>query len=244
MILSLHAVSKRYGRTRALDKVSLEIAPGQIVAVLGANGAGKSTLLRCLSTLAGVDEGQIRCDEQLLTRDRLDIRRRMMFLPDFPSLFLDRTVLRNIAITLQMFGVVRPGIEQSVLQLLREFELLPLATVKVGLLSRGQAYKVGLAALIAVSPEVWLLDEPFASGMDPMGINAFKAYAKRAVQAGATVIYSTQLLDVAERWADRICIIHHGEVRAFDTMDNLRGQAADKEAVLENLFLALRESKS
>jgi ABC-type multidrug transport system ATPase subunit len=95
--------------------------------------------------------------------------------------------------------------------------------------------------MMAADREVWLLDEPFASGMDPHGIDAFKRIARDAVKRGRTILYSTQLLDIAERFSDRICVVHQGEVRAYETLERLRGQASDKDNVLQELFRQLRE---
>ena len=95
---------------------------------------------------------------------------------------------------------------------------------------------------MAADPEVWLLDEPFASGMDPHGINAFKRRVREAVGRGRTIVYSTQLLDLAERFSDRVCVIQRGELRAFDTLAALRAQARDQDNVLEGLFQQLRET--
>ena len=132
--------------------------------------------------------------------------------------------------------------EERVLELLQDFDLLPLALRPVNSLSRGQAYKTALVALLAVDPELWLLDEPFASGMDPQGIDAFKRHARAAANRGRTIIYSTQLLDVAERFSDRVCVINKGELHAFDTLANLRIAALDKDNVLEEMFRRLRET--
>ncbi len=110
-------------------------------------------------------------------------------------------------------------------------------------LSRGQAYKAALATMIAADREVWLMDEPFASGMDPHGIDAFKRHAREAATRGRTILYSTQLLDVAERFSDRVCVVHRGEIRAFDTLNRLREQAQDKNNVLEEMFRQLRETR-
>jgi ABC-type multidrug transport system ATPase subunit len=98
--------------------------------------------------------------------------------------------------------------------------------------------------MIAADPEVWLLDEPLASGMDPHGIDAFKRYAREATRRGRTILYSTQLLDVAERFSDRVCVIDRGTIRAFDTLDTLRDQAGVKDNVLEELFRGMRESQA
>ena len=101
MKIELQAVSKSYGRLRALDRASLEISPRQIVAILGANGAGKTTLLRCLAGIAAPDSGAVQFDEEPFGRDRLDLRRRMAFLPDFPVLFYEMSVLRHIGMVLR-----------------------------------------------------------------------------------------------------------------------------------------------
>ncbi len=241
MKTELRGVSKRYKRVVALNKVTLEIAPGQIVAVLGSNGAGKTTLLRCLAAIASPDDGDIYYDDQPLRRDRLDLRRRFFFLPDFPSVFWGQSILRNLGIVLRLYEADQSGVEEKVLELLREFDLVPHAATPIEFLSRGQTYKAALAGLIAVNPEVWLLDEPFASGMDPQGINVFKSSAREAVKNGATIIYTTQLLDLAERFADRICVLHDGELRAFDTVANLRSQVGTGDNFLEDLFRKLRE---
>ena len=241
MKIELRGVLKSYRSVRALDHISLQIDPGQIVSLLGPNGAGKTTFLRCLTGISVPDEGGVYFDDQEFRRSCMDLRRRMHLLPDFPFHFWDQSVIRNIAIVLRMFEADGAKAEERVLELLRDFDLLPLALRPMNTLSRGQAYKAGLVAMLAADREVWLLDEPFASGMDPHGIDAFKRHARSAAGRGRTIIYSTQLLDVAERFSDRVCIIHKGELRAFDTLEALRAQAQDKNNVLEEMFRQLRE---
>jgi ABC-type multidrug transport system ATPase subunit len=242
MNIELRGVLKSYRSVRALDYVSVQIEPGQIVSLLGPNGAGKTTLIRCLAGIAAPDKGAVYYDGQEFQRDRLDLRHRVHILPDFPFLFWEQSIIRNIAIVLRLFEADGDGAENRVLELLRDFDLLPLALRPVNSLSRGQAYKAGLVAMLAVDREVWLLDEPFASGMDPHGIDAFKQHARAAASRGRTIIYSTQLLDVAERFSDRVCVINKGEIHAFDTLDRLREKAQDKDNVLQEMFRQLRES--
>lgn len=241
MKIELRGLVKAYGSVRALDHVSLQIDPGQIISLLGLNGAGKTTLIRCLAGIAAPDKGAIYLDDEEFRRDRLDLRKRLQLLPDTPFQFLDQSIIRNIAIVLRIYEADGDGAESRVLELLREFDLLPLALRPINSLSRGQAYKAGLVAMMAADREVWLLDEPFASGMDPHGIDAFKRIARDAVKRGRTILYSTQLLDIAERFSDRICVVHQGEVRAYETLERLRGQASDKDNVLQELFRQLRE---
>lgn len=244
MNIELRGVLKTYNSLRVLDRVTLEIGPGQIVSLLGPNGAGKTTLIRCLAGIAAPDKGGVYFEDQEFHRDRMDLRRRLHLLPDFPFLLWDQSVIRNIAIVLRLFEADADGAEKRVLELLRDFDLLSIALRPVHSLSRGQAYKCGLVAMLAADPEVWLLDEPFASGMDPHGIDAFKRHARAAAGRGRTILYSTQLLDVAERFSDRVCVIHKGEVRAFDTLEHLRERSQDKDNVLEELFRQLREATS
>jgi ABC-type multidrug transport system ATPase subunit len=241
MHIALRNISKRYGKVRALDSVSLELAPGQLVAVLGLNGAGKTTLLNCLAGLAGIDRGELHVDGKRFTREQLNVRRRMVFIPDAPLLFWEKSVVRNVGIFLRLHEAVEPDTPERVTQLLEHFDLLPLADALVCNLSRGQIYKTALVAAIAVNPMLWLLDEPFASGIDPHAINQFKRHAHDAVARGATVIYTTQLLDLAERFSDRVIVLHQGGLKASGTMNDLRAQAMDKTRVLDELFVRLRE---
>lgn len=242
MKIELRAVSKSYGRARALDRTSLEIGSGQLVAILGANGAGKTTLLRCLAGVAAPDSGEIVYNDQPFHRDNMELRRDLFFLPDMPVVFYDMSVVRHIGMVLRVYKREEAGIEAKVLQLLKEFDLLAVAENPLNTLSRGQVYKAALAALIAVNPDVWLLDEPFASGMDPHGINTLKRYARDATAHGKTVIYSTQILELVEKFSDRVCILHQGEVRAFDSVTLLRNGAQG--GGLEELFQQLREEGS
>lgn len=239
MKIELQGVVKSYQRVRVLDDISMEVPPGHIVALLGPNGAGKTTLLRCLAGIAAPDSGRLLYDGEPFTRDRLDMRQRFFFLPDFPFVHEYWTVLRHIGMTLRLYGSGPVGIEDRAIELLRDFDMLPHAETPFLLLSRGQRYKGAMAALLAANPEVWLLDEPFASGMDPHGINTFKRRAREAASRGATIIYSTQILDAAERFSTRVCVLNRGMIRAFDGLENLR--AGKTTGVLDQLFDQLRE---
>lgn len=238
MKIELEGVSKHFGPVTALDDVSLAIDPGEVVAVVGANGAGKTTLLRLLAGIAAPTRGELRYDGEVFRRDRLDLRRRFAFLADVPCCFPEMTVLRHIGMVLRLYEAVRPDSAEAVAEMLREFEILPLVETRLERLSRGQSYKAALVALMAVDPELWLLDEPFASGMDPHGLSAFRRHMREAAGRGRTIVYTTQILELAERSADRVCVLHRGRVRAFDRVDALRGRAGG-DAGLENIFAEL-----
>lgn len=240
MRIAIQSLTKRFGRVRALEALSLEIPPGQIVAILGANGAGKTTLLRCLSAIAAPDSGHISCDGEPFHRGRIDLRRRLAFLPEFPIIFPHLTVARHIAVVLGLYKDVAEQNASIVTQHLSELDMLTAIDTPMGNLSRGQIYKVALSTLLSVDPELWLLDEPFASGMDPLGISYFRRQARAAADRGHTILYSTQILDVVEKFSDRLCLIHKGKLRAFDSVANLRPGG---DLGLEELFRQLREEK-
>lgn len=243
MKIELHGIVKEFKSLRALDSVSLVIEAGQVLALLGANGAGKTTLLRCLAGIVAPEQGRVVYDGEHFLRERLDLRRRFFYLPDFPPVFDEWTPLRHLGMTLRLYGCHTAGVEDRVVELLREFDLLPLADAPFGTLSRGQRYKAALVTLLAVDPELWLLDEPFASGMDPHGINAFKRHARAAAARGRTVIYSTQILDAAERFSDRIGVIHRGNIRAFTPTADLHRSPAAATSALDDIFSQLREEE-
>ena len=241
MRIKLDGVSKAYRKIRALDHISLAIEPGQIVVVLGANGAGKTTLLRTLAGIIVPDSGTTSYDGEVFKRSRVDLRRRLHFVPDFPLVFSGMKVAGHIAMALRLYDNQIDGLENRVVQILEDFDLLPLVDSNLGTLSRGQGYKTALAGLIAINPELWLLDEPFASGMDPHGIQSLKTYVREAVKNRSTVIYSTQILEIAESFSDRICILDKGRVHAFDSVADLRkGTMESQDGVLAGIFEKLR----
>ncbi|MFO0914228.1 MAG: ABC transporter ATP-binding protein [Pirellulales bacterium] len=206
----------------ALANLSVTFQPGEIVALLGANGAGKTTLLRCLAGLAIPSAGEVRMDGQRLQRDQIWLRRRLFWLDADPIFPRGVRLIRYISLIVGCYDAHRDGLDSDVTNWLEEFGLLPKLDTPVTNLSRGEKYKTALIALLAVDPDLWLVDEPFASGMDPEGLDGFRRYARAAADRGKTVIYSTQILEIAERLADRIGILQAGKLLVCDSMDSLR----------------------
>jgi ABC-type multidrug transport system ATPase subunit len=242
--IELSQLCKTYEKSKALDNVSLVIEPAQIIALIGLNGAGKTTLLRCLSGIVAPSRGQVLYDGEVFRRNRTDLRRRMMFLPDFPAMYAHMTALEHIALMARIYDRDTHALEEPLLRVLGELDLLPVAQSAIAKLSRGQLYKVALAALVLINPELWLLDEPFASGLDPQGLAMLKDYVRAAAKAGATVIYTTQILEIAERFADRLCVIDRGELRNVFTRADLAAMPADGPDSLEAKLRQFREVQS
>jgi ABC-2 type transport system ATP-binding protein len=242
MHVRLENVSKRYGRVTALDNVSMEISSGELIAVVGANGAGKTTLLRCLASIVA-PKGQIFIDDETLHRDKVSLRQRIMFLPDSPAAYAHMTPLRHIAMVLRLYRKDTGDLSGRAVDVLGALDLLPLIDTPLSRMSRGQIYKTVLAALFLADPELWLLDEPLASGIDPAGIIYLKHQCRDAAGRGRTIIYSTQLLDIAEKFSDRVCVLHGGSVQFFDSIDDILKSTAHANRSLEDVFKALREEE-
>lgn len=233
MHVELRQVSKRYGTVTALDNFSLTLEPGQIVAVIGLNGAGKTTLLRCVAGLVGLTRGQVLLDGKIFSRDQLDRRRRFHFLPDFPAVPFDQNVLAHASLLVRVYQRDPGAAEEPLLRALTELDLLNCAETPFGQLSRGQAYKAAFSILRALNPELWLLDEPFASGLDPQGIAVLKQCFRAHAAGGGTVIYSTQILEIAEKCCDRLIVIAHGRLAANYTRAEIAAFAAEGDQSLE-----------
>lgn len=241
MRVEIDQLTKHFGATDALEAVTLALPAGQIVAVLGSNGAGKTTLLRCLAGISNPDAGQIRFDGHVFSRDRLELRQRLGFVPDIPTLLPTNTLLQHIALVLRIYGATGPGAEHRVLELLERFEVLHVAERRPIGLSRGEAYKGALIAMLAADPELWVLDEPFASGMDPVGFSALKEEVRKAVARGRIVVYSTQLLELVEGFSDRVCILHQGRLVAFSATADLKAGQQGASDALRKVFSDLSE---
>jgi len=242
MHLELHRATKVFGRVRALDDVSVVFAPGEVVAVLGANGAGKSTLLRVLSGLLQPDSGDVLYDGQRLRLDDLALRRRLFFLPDFPPVFAAESLLANLGLLLRIYEADDASAPEKVLHAMKALDLLDLAEKPVETLSRGQIYKAALAALLVIDPELWLLDEPLASGMDPQGLAVLRTEVRKAAGRGRTILFTTQILEVAERLADRACVLHKGGLRMSAPIAELRrASSTGTDGVLDALLQGLSD---
>jgi ABC-type multidrug transport system ATPase subunit len=238
MKIRIEQVSKDFAGIWALEEVTLDLEPGQVVGVLGANGAGKTTLLNCLAGIVAPSRGRIYYDGEAFNRGKMALRRRLMFLPDFPMAFARMNVLQHIAMCVRLFERPEPD-AQNVARILDQLNILVYAGMPLGSMSRGQLYKAGLAGLLVVDPELWILDEPLASGMDPMGIAFFKREAKAAAQRGRTVVYTTQILEIAEKFSDRICVLDHGGLRLNGRAGEMWGR--EDQGSLEEVLLRLRD---
>ena len=217
MHIELNDLSKRFGSTVALDHVKLNVPPSSIIAVLGENGAGKSTLLSLLAGVLAPDDGMIRFDGQVFSREKLELRKRLLFTPDVPLMFLDRSIATNIATFASLYGTSIDDHDLMLTRLLDETGIASLLKRSAGSLSRGQLWKAFMACVTVVNPELWLVDELFASGMDVIGMGVFRRLARRLADGGGTIIYTTQMVDLAAGFSDHVCVLRQGRIALWET---------------------------
>ncbi|WP_395745832.1 ABC transporter ATP-binding protein [Prosthecobacter sp.] len=239
MHIELNDLSKRFGHTTALDHVDLSVPPSSIIAVLGENGAGKSTLLSLLAGVLAPDEGLIRFDGEAFSREKIELRRRLLFTPDAPLMFMERSIASNIASFAALYGTRVEDHAEELTHLLEETGMAALLNRSAGSLSRGQLWKAFMACVTAVQPELWLVDEPFASGMDVIGMGVFRRLARKLADEGGTIVYTTQMVDLAADFSDHVCVLRQGRIVLWETsskvQEMIRAAPEGQEHVLRGL---------
>ncbi len=209
--LVLQGVCKRYGAFTAVDDLGFSAPRGRIMGFLGPNGAGKTTTLRMILGLVTPDAGRI---DVLGETDPTRLRERVGFLPEERGLYRRMTPLDAIAFFANLKGVPRGEARRRALAMLEAQGLGPAARRQIRHLSKGMAQKVQLLAALAHEPELVLLDEPF-SGLDPVNQQALEEVVRELARRGATVVFSTHVMQHAERLCDQVVLIAQGR-KVFD----------------------------
>ena len=237
-VLACREVSKRYGKTQALDAVSLAVAPGEMVALLGPNGAGKSTLFQLLTALFVADSGSVEVLGVDMRRDPVRALARLGVVFQQPALDLNLSVRASLRFHADLHGlppaVSRPRIDS----LLERFCLAAWAAKPARELSGGNRRKVELLRALLHEPRVLLMDEATV-GLDPASRAQLLDEVLRArAERGLGVLWATHLVDEAER-AQRIVVLHRGKVRWDGTAAALCEEQAER--TLQQAFLKLTQ---
>jgi len=209
--LELQGVTKRYGAFTAVRDLSFSVKPGAILGFLGPNGAGKTTTLRMILGLIAPSAGEV---SVLGESDGRAVRGRIGFLPEERGLYRRMTSVGAIAFLASLKGVPMRQARRKARELLEANGLGDAANRQIRALSKGMAQKVQLLSAIAHDPELVILDEPF-SGLDPVNQQALEGIIRGLAQRGATVIFSTHVMQHAERLCDQVVLIAGGK-KVFD----------------------------
>ena len=210
-ILQLEGVTKRFKNKTAVNDVSFTVERGQITGFLGPNGAGKSTSLRMSLGILTPDSGRVSLFGKKPRTTGLD---RVGFLPEERGLYRRMKVIDVIVFFARLKGVEPGEARRRGLKMLEEFELAHAAEQKVKELSKGMAQKVQIISTLIHQPEFIILDEPF-SGLDPVNQKALERIVRAQAEAGRTLLFSTHVMEHAERLCDKIILIAHGN-KIFD----------------------------
>ncbi len=216
--ITLANVEKRYGTTKALDGVSLEVNQGEMFGLIGPDGAGKTTAIRLMCGLLHADAGDVRVLGADPVREHRRVTDSVGYLSQRFSLYGDLTIDENIAFFAEIHGVEQYRERRD--QLLELTQLTPFRKRRADRLSGGMKQKLALACTLIHQPDVILLDEP-TTGVDPVSRREFWKLLSEFLSQGVTILMSTPYLDEAER-CTRVALLHEGKVLALDEPMRLR----------------------
>ena len=236
--LALEGIAKSFGGRAAVLGMDLRVRPGELYALLGPNGAGKTTTLRMIAGLMKPDAGSIRIFGIDALADPMAAKRITAWLPDEPMLYDKLTPLEYLEFVAGLWGVPPDLAQSRAVELLDVLELGPHRSRRCEGFSRGMKQKLALAGALIHEPKLIMLDEPL-TGIDAGAARQVKDLLNTRVKAGATIILTTHILEVAERMADRIGIVDRGRLVAEGSLEHLRWLAGPGQTTLEDVFLSL-----
>lgn len=221
-MIQIKNITKKYPKSRgkALDGVSLEIGTGEAFGILGPNGAGKTTLMSIITTLALPTSGSVFVDGEEVSRQRVDIKKKIAFVTQHISLRKDMTVLEVMELTGRLYGLPGRLIKERTLRLLEYTDLADKKKNTARGLSGGQQRKLMIARALLSDPEILVLDEPTV-GLDPQARRRVWDMLIGLKMRGLTLLLTTHYIDEAESVCDRVAFISGGKVSDVDTPGNM-----------------------
>jgi ABC-2 type transport system ATP-binding protein len=229
VVVKLERVTKRFAGHTAVDELSMAVPPGGIFGLLGPNGAGKSTTIRMIMNIITADEGRIEVlGEESASRDLSD---RIGFLPEERGLYKRMKVLDQLSFLGEVKGVRRSVARKKAAQWLERLGLSDWTVKKVEDLSKGMQQKVQFIGAMLHDPELLILDEPF-SGLDPVNSQVMKDVVVGLARQGRTVLFSTHIMEQAERMCDHIVIIARGRTVVDGALSDVKRQFGGRHVAL------------
>jgi ABC-2 type transport system ATP-binding protein len=242
VIIQTRDLTRRFGALTAVDRLSLEVSPGEIFGLVGPDGAGKTTTLRLLCGLIDPTEGQAWVTGYDVARNVEAVKDRIGYMAQRFGLYSDLTVEENMIFYADLFGLSQAERDQLMVRLLRMTRMDPFRRRRAGQLSGGMKQKLALMCTLLHHPQVLFLDEP-TNGVDPVSRRDFWAILYQLVGDGVTIFITTAYLDEAER-CNRVGLMHRGRLIRCDSPEALRSQmeelcyevqCADRQAAREFL---------
>jgi ABC-2 type transport system ATP-binding protein len=241
-MIELNEVSKTYGTKVAVDRLSLQVAPGEVFAFLGPNGAGKTTTIKLMCGLLFPTSGTVRIGGHDLQQDGDKARQMISYVPDQPFLYEKLTGREFLQFIADMYGLDRDKGLKRIEEVIEIFSLGDFVDDLTERYSHGMRQRTVFSGALLHEPSVLIVDEPTV-GLDPRSVRLLKNQLRDEASRGASVFLSTHSLDVAQELAERIGIVDHGRLISCGTLDDLRRQA-EMDGSLEDVFLKLTEEET
>jgi ABC-2 type transport system ATP-binding protein len=235
-MLTIEHYSKTYsGGKRAVDDLSLHVAPGEIFGFIGHNGAGKTTTLRAVAGVMTFDEGTITIDGHDIRKEPTAAKQVTAFLPDNPDLYDFLTGIKYLNFIADLYEIPGDQRQNLIETYAGAFELTGNLGSPIGSYSHGMKQKLALISALIRQPKLLILDEPFV-GLDPSASHLLKQFLAELCRSGSAVFFSTHVLEVAEKLCHKVAIIKNGKLIRQGLTSELVGDSS-----LEEVFLELSE---
>jgi ABC-2 type transport system ATP-binding protein len=223
-IVKVKNFKKSFGSNEVIKGLDFKVFKGEIFAFLGANGSGKTTTIRCLLDIYSDYEGSLEVFGEKFT---LDNSERVGYLPEERGLYLDMKVFETLIYFAEIKGVARGKASETARSFLNEVGLTDKIDAKIKSLSSGQQQKIQLGITLIHNPELLILDEP-TKGLDPVNRNLLINMLRKLNDTGTTIIFSTHIMEEAEKIADRVGILNNGRFAAYGKLAKVKDKFSDK----------------
>lgn len=241
-MINISNVTKSYNGTyKAVDNLNLEIKDGEIYGLLGPNGAGKTTTIKMITGIIAPTNGIIEINNIDISKDSVKAKEQFGYVPDSPDMFLRLTGIEYLNFMADVYGVSKEDRMERIEDLSKRFEMGAAIGDKIQSYSHGMRQKIVLMGVLVHNPKVWILDEPM-TGLDPKAAFSLKEMMREHADAGNTVIFSTHVLEVAEKVCDKVAIINKGQLIFNGTLGDMHTQFKENES-LEEMFLEMTENE-
>lgn len=234
-MLKIENLTKVYGNKKAVDDLSLHIAPGEIYGFIGHNGAGKTTTLKAVAGILQFDAGEIYINGKSVKEQPLECKKEIAYIPDNPDLYDFMSGIKYLNFIADIFGVSAEDRAARIKKYADTFELTDSLAEPVAAYSHGMKQKLAIIAAWLHTPRLIIMDEPFV-GLDPKAAHILKEMMREECDNGGAIFFSTHVLEVAEKLCDKVAIIKAGRLIRSGTMEEVKGDES-----LEQVFLELED---
>ena len=234
-MLYIKNLTKTSGEKKAVDDLSLHIAPGEIYGFIGHNGAGKTTTLKSVTGILQFDSGEITIGGRSIRQDPIGCKAQMAYIPDNPDLYEFMTGIKYLNFIADIFGIPSDVRLERIRKYADLFELTDDLAEPIAAYSHGMKQKLAIISAWLHAPKLVIMDEPFV-GLDPKASHILKGMMRELCDQGGAIFFSTHVLEVAEKLCDKVAIIKGGKLIRFGTMEEVRGDDS-----LEEVFLELED---